>query len=230
MTGHATPLVSVILPIHDGARFLAEALESVAAQHYRRIEVIVVDDGSTDDGAAIAEGHGATVIRQEQRGVAAARNAGIDAARGEILAFIDQDDLWLPAKLRLQVETLARTPDAICLTHQQYFFEQGVERPAWFAKPELLENDHAGWAPSCVAVRRTTFDRVGRYDDTLQHASDSDWIARAKHLGIPFEILTATLVRRRLHRHNDSGQPAVAAELFTTLRRAAARKRSGDGT
>jgi len=230
MTDPATPLVSVILPIHNGARFLAEALESVAAQDYRNIEVIVVDDGSRDDGPAIAERHGATVIRQEQRGVGAARNVGIAASRGEILAFIDQDDLWLPAKLRLQVEALTRSPDAICLTHQQYFFEEGVERPAWFAKPELLEADHAGWAPSCLAVWRATFDRVGRYDASLQHASDSDWVARAKHLDIPFEILPETLVRRRLHRHNDSGQPAVAAELFTTLRRAAARKRSGDGS
>jgi glycosyltransferase involved in cell wall biosynthesis len=222
-----TPLVSVIVPIHNGARFLAEALESVAAQDYAAFEVIVVDDGSTDDGAAIAEACGATVLRQQQRGAGAARNAGVNVARGELLAFLDQDDLWLPSKLRRQVETLEAHPESICLARQSYFLEPGVAAPpAWFGKPILLDADHTGWAPSCLAMRMTTFARVGRFDERLHHISDVDWFARAADLAIPIETPPETLVRRRIHGTNDSGSPGAMQEFFTILRGAAARKRS----
>lgn len=221
-----TPLVSVIIPIHNGERFLAEALDSVAAQDYDEVETIVVDDGSTDGGPLLAAAREVTLVRQNQRGVAAARNAGVDLARGEILAFLDQDDLWLPSKLRVQVEILTSYPDSICLVQQSYFLEPGVAPPAWFGRPELLASDHTGWAPSCLAVRRTTFERVGRFDERLQHASDLDWFARATQIGVPIEVTTEMLVRRRIHGSNDSGTPTAMKEIFTVLRGAAARKRS----
>lgn len=221
-----TPLVSVIVPIHNGERFLGEALDSIAAQDYGAIEVIVVDDGSTDGGPLLAGARDVVLIRQDQRGAGAARNAGIDAAHGEILAFLDQDDVWMPSKLSRQVEVLTTHPESICLAQQTYFLETGAIAPAWFGKPELLADDHAGWAPSCLAVRRTTFDRVGRFDASLLHISDVDWFSRAAQIGIPIEIPAETLVRRRIHATNDSGSPTAMKELFTILRGAAARKRS----
>jgi len=220
-----TPLVSVIVPIHNGERFLGEALDSIAAQDYGSVEIIVVDDGSTDGGAALAAARGVTLIRQEQRGAGTARNTGVANARGEILAFLDQDDLWLPEKLRRQVELLLAHPGSFCLAQQAYFLD-GVERPAWFGKPELLAADHTGWAPSCLAVHKTTFARVGPFDERLLHASDLDWFARAKQSGVAMMTPPETLVRRRIHRANESGRPATMTELFVALRGAAARKRT----
>jgi glycosyltransferase involved in cell wall biosynthesis len=221
-----TPQVSVIVPLHDGERFLGEALDSVAAQDYGAVELIVVDDGSTDAGPSLALARGVTLLRQEQRGAGAARNAGVDAARGEILAFLDQDDLWLPSKLGRQVEILATHPESICLAQQSYFLEDGIAPPAWFGKPVLLGVDHTGWAPSCLAMRRTTFERVGRFDERLRHISDVDWFSRAAAMHIPIEMPPELLVRRRIHAANDSGNPAAMQELFTILRGAAARGRS----
>src|ERR1044072_7097933 len=106
------PLVSVIIPVYNGARFLLAALESVFAQTYRPFEVIVVDDGSADDSGRIAQSFsGVHYIRQANQGVAAARNTGIEAARGEFYAFLDQDDLWTPEKLRLQIQHMLNHPD-----------------------------------------------------------------------------------------------------------------------
>jgi glycosyltransferase involved in cell wall biosynthesis len=222
-----TPLVSVIVPIHNGERFLGEALDSIAAQDYSAIEVIVVDDGSTDGGPALAAARNVRLLRQDQRGAGAARNAGIDVARGEIFAFLDQDDLWLPSKLRLQVEVLTAHPESICIAQQAYFLEAGAAMPAWFGKPELFDNDHAGWAPSCLAVRRPLFERVGRFDESLIHGSDVDWFARASHMNVPIERPGETLVRRRIHKANDSANLAAMTDFFTIVRKAAARKRSG---
>src|SRR4029079_2498347 len=99
------PLVSVIVPVYNGERYLREALESVFAQTYRAIEVIVVDDGSPDDSGTIGQSFPEVrYIHQTNQGVAAARNNGIEAARGEFFAFLDQDDLWVPEKLNVQVE------------------------------------------------------------------------------------------------------------------------------
>jgi glycosyltransferase involved in cell wall biosynthesis len=222
-----TPLVSVIVPIYNGARFIAEALDSIAAQDYGAIEVIVVDNGSTDDGPRIAVARGVTLLHQEQRGAGAARNAGLEFARGEIVAFLDQDDLWLPAKMCRQVELLTAHPDSICIAQQAYFLAPGMERPKWFARETLLQTDHAGWAPSCLATRRTTFDRVGGFDETMRHASDVDWFARAKELGIAIEMPPETLVHRRIHEQNDSTNLAAMTEFFLVIRAAAARRRSG---
>src|SRR5262245_30125310 len=106
------PLVSVIVPTMNGGPLLEETLASVARQTWRRREVIVVDDGSTDDTPARLARHGTaiTVVRQENRGPGAARNAGFRVARGDYLAFLDHDDLWAPAKLERQVDVARRNP------------------------------------------------------------------------------------------------------------------------
>src|SRR6476619_4299573 len=117
------PLVSVIIPVYNGARYLRAALESVFAQSYCNFEVIVVDDGSVDDSGVIAQSFPEVrYINQTNQGVAAARNHGIEVARGEYFAFLDQDDLWTPEKLKLQIEYLLNHQDlGYTLTQQQYF-------------------------------------------------------------------------------------------------------------
>src|SRR5262245_15244646 len=111
------PAVSVILPAHNGGRWLRESLDSVLGQTAPPDEVIVIDDGSRDRTPDLLRSYGdrITVRRQPQQGIGAARNAGIALARGELLAFIDQDDVWLPDKLARQLRHAGREPDAAVL-------------------------------------------------------------------------------------------------------------------
>jgi glycosyltransferase involved in cell wall biosynthesis len=108
--------ISVVIPCYNGARYLGEALRSVADQTHSPLEIIVIDDGSTDHSASVAESSGlrVRVIRQENRGQAAARNRGIDEARGDWIAFLDADDLWMPSKLQSQLSVVSDADIAVC--------------------------------------------------------------------------------------------------------------------
>lgn len=108
----ALPLVSAVVPVHNGERFLAAALDSVLFQDYEPLEVIVVDDGSTDRSAEVASSRPVRLLRQENAGMAAARNAGIAHASGELVAFIDADDEWLPEAVARQAAVLAKEPSS----------------------------------------------------------------------------------------------------------------------
>src|SRR5687768_3446883 len=108
----AKPLISVVIPAYNGEVFLEQAIQSALEQTWPRAEVVVVDDGSTDRSAEIAASYPVKLVRQENRGVAAARNRGIDEARGDLLSFLDQDDIFRPEKLERQFEALRTQPDA----------------------------------------------------------------------------------------------------------------------
>ena len=222
------PLVSVIIPVYNGGRFLRAALESVFAQTYRPFEVIVVDDGSTDDSGAIAQSFpDVRYIHQANQGVAAARNHGLEAAAGEFFAFLDQDDLWKPEKLKLQVEHLLSSPDlGYTLTQQQFFLEPGATLPAWFRK-ELLSAVHTGWVLGTLVVRRATFDQVGNFATGYSAANDSDWFFRAKAAGIPMAVVPELLLLKRIHDSNDSGRAKeVLSELLKVVKSSLDRQRS----
>ncbi len=222
------PLVSVIIPVYNGAPYLRAALESVFAQTYRPFEVIVVDDGSKDDSAIIAQSFSAvSYIRQENQGVAAARNQGIEAARGDFFAFLDQDDLWTPEKLKLQVEYLLSNQDlGYTLTQQQYFLEPGTTLPAWFRK-ELLTSIHTGWVLGTLVVRRTAFEQVGNFATGYSAANDSDWFFRAKAAEIPMAVVPQLLLLKRIHETNDSGRAkAILSELLKVVKTSLDRQRS----
>jgi glycosyltransferase involved in cell wall biosynthesis len=211
------PLVSVIIPVYNGERYLRAALESVFAQTYRPFEVIVVDDGSKDNSGIVAQSFpDAHYIHQPNQGVAAARNHGIEVARGEFLAFLDQDDLWTPEKLNLQINYLLRHPDlGYTLTHQQFFLDPGATLPAWFRK-ELLSSAHPGWVLGSMVVRRTAFEQVGNFATDYSAASDGDWFFRAKAAGISMAVVPELLLLKRIHGANES---AHAKEILSELRR-----------
>jgi glycosyltransferase involved in cell wall biosynthesis len=222
------PLVSVIIPVYNGARYLRAALESVFAQTYRPFEVIVVDDGSIDDSGDIAQSFPEVrYVRQKNQGVAAARNNAIDAARGEFFAFLDQDDLWTPEKLRLQVRHLLSHPDlGYTLTHQQFFLDPGATLPAWFRK-ELLASVHTGWVLGTLVVRRAVFETVGNFATAYSAANDSDWFFRAKAAGIPMAVVPELLLLKRIHGANDSGRSKeILSELLKVVKTSLDRQRS----
>jgi len=211
------PLVSVIIPVYNGARYLHAALESVFAQTYRPFEVVVVDDGSVDASGVIAQSFpDVRYIHQANQGVATARNNGLEAARGEFFAFLDQDDLWTPEKLKLQIAHLLSHPDlGYTLTQQQFFLDQGATIPAWFRK-ELLTEVHTGWVLGTLVVRRTAFENVGNFATGYSAASDGDWFFRAKAAEIPMAVVPELLLLKRIHGANES---ARAKEILSELRK-----------
>jgi len=223
-------LVSVVIPVLDGERFLAETLESVFAQDYPRFEVIVVDDGSTDGTADVARSFGAVrYIHQSNQGQAVARNTGIAAARGEFLAFLDADDLWTPNKLSLQVGYLLTHPEiGFTLSRQRIFLEPGAERPSWL-RDDLIDREHVGFFPSTLVVRRSVFDRIGVYDPSFRIGESADWFARANDAGIRRAIVPEVLLHKRVHGVNLTNNHELArADIFRALRSSIARRRADD--
>jgi glycosyltransferase involved in cell wall biosynthesis len=220
-------LVSAVLIVRNGDRFLERALESVRAQTYRPFEIIVVDGGSTDGTEALARARDdVRLVLQQGTGIAEAYNTGIDAARGEFTAFLSYDDLWVPEKLALQVAFLRAHPEArYTVGMLRYFLEPGCELPLGM-RPELLEGAHVGRVMETLLARRTLFEEVGGFDPALRIANDVDWFARVQDLGVPGVVLPQVLLHKRLHDANTSSNEAVnTAELLAVLRRSVARRR-----
>jgi glycosyltransferase involved in cell wall biosynthesis len=217
--------VSVIVPVHDGAAYLGAALASAAAQDPPPLEIVVVDDGSTDDSAAIAERQPLVrCLRQPHRGCAAARNAGVEAAHGALLAFLDADDAWTPGGLRARVAFLAAHPELDgVVAHQELYLEPGTERSTAI-RPEHLDAPQPGWLPSALVIRRQAFARVGPFDVSYRLSSDVDWFLRAKDLGVRIELLPEVVVRRRIHHQNlsathEQGHPALLRAVRASIAR-----------
>lgn len=213
------PLVSVIVPAYNRERYLAGALDSIFMQDYRPIEVIVVDDGSTDGTARVAESYAEVCcLCQPHRGVSAARNLGIAASRGEFLAFLDSDDRWVIAeKLSLQVDYLLQHPAiGYCMGKMQNVLEAGIAMPDWITPKELLPHD--GISPCTMLIRREAFARVGPFDTRFSHGEDTDWLFRAKEAGLVYTILPELIVHRRIHKtnlmHTRGPQLALMAKLL----------------
>ena len=181
------PLVSCVVPVHNGERYLGEALDSIAAQTHRPIEIIVVDDGSTDGSAAVAGRHPAAVRlhAQPNAGPAAARNRGLRDARGEYLAFLDADDLWHPEKLECQMARFRIRPEmGSCVTHAQNFWVPELrEEEARFLEHRLSQ-PIPGYVTGTLLARRAVFESVGLFDPLLSHGDSTEWFLRTNAMGI----------------------------------------------
>jgi glycosyltransferase involved in cell wall biosynthesis len=212
--------VSVVIPAYNSAGWIAEALASVAAQTAPADEVLVVDDGSTDGTAELVESLGARCLRQANAGCAAARNAGVRAATGDLIAFLDADDLWTPEKLEVQAEHMERNPGLLyTIAHFRHFIDGSVEG----VRADTLEGVHPGRLPSTLIARPEAFEVVGGFDEGMLSGSDIDWFARAVDLAAPMELLPETLLLKRAH--SDSIMWSSShANLFLSLRRSVARK------
>ncbi|MCL4721020.1 MAG: glycosyltransferase [Gammaproteobacteria bacterium] len=210
------PLVSAVMPVFNGSRHIGTAIESVLGQGFADLELIVVDDGSRDGSADLAAGFGprVRVIRQANQGSAVARNAGIAAARGAYVAFIDADDAWLPAKIETQVRYLATHPDVGLVYHR---WQEWNGDPRTLAElgmqsiPELpgLDTEDSGWVyhrllldcivhTSTVMVRRSLLADAGGFDPKLRRGQDYDYWLRLSRL-TPMHKLATTLSVYRIH-------------------------------
>jgi glycosyltransferase involved in cell wall biosynthesis len=179
------PLVSVIIPTYNRAALVAEAIASVKSQTFRDFEIIVVDDGGIDGTfEALTADRDLRVLRHSRRGgVAAARNLGVSAARGQWLAFLDSDDLWLPAKLARQRDFLAERPDLNLCQTDETWVRRGVRvnKPLGHRKVAgrifLPSLERCMISPSAVILRRRLFEDQGGFDETLPAAEDYDlWL------------------------------------------------------
>lgn len=209
MTQPEAPTVSVVIPAYNAAWCVAKAIDSVLAQDYCDFELIVVDDGSTDDTAAVlaAYGDAIRVIRKPNGGLSSARNAGIAAARGEFIAFLDADDWWLPGKLRLQMSSMRQNANiGFSSTTARVVDPDGNLVNIWacahwdgpFLAHLFGSNADVAGSGSAVIARRSLFDQVGGFDETLRSLEDIDmWmrLAAVSEYACMEEPLTVILKR-----------------------------------
>jgi len=211
------PLVSVVIPVFNRAHTLRCAVESVLKQDVEAWELIVVDDGSSDGGCAIADSFGDPRIRtlrhETNRGAAAARNTGVQMARGRYIAFLDSDDEWLPGKLKAQITAMEKRPDApqaLCtgfILHREETGRRSKRWPradgSWFET--ILDGCYVS-PGSTLMVRRECFAAIGPLDETLTRLEDWDWLLRCMER---FSFDCLPVLGAVVH----AGQPARAAAV-----------------
>lgn len=216
-----TPDVSCVIPAYQAERFLAEAIDSVLGQTHQSLELIVVDDGSTDRTAAVAESYGdrLRLIRQANGGYHSARNAGVEAARAPWVAFLDADDVWLPVKLERQLACFAARPTTdLCVTHFQNFWAPELADEAERYRDHPLGGPLSGYIAQTLLARREAFDRFGGIPEPGQ-GGDTLWFERAVRAGAVLEVLPEVLLRRRIHGQNHSLQGTQGVDdLFQLIR------------
>jgi glycosyltransferase involved in cell wall biosynthesis len=214
--------ISVVIPVFNGARFLAGAIDSALGQDGVSVEVIVVDDGSTDATARVAAGYGEriTYLRQPNRGPSAARNLGIARARGDFLAFLDSDDVWPPHNLFTLLAAMTAGVDIVLGQIQEQRFE--AEQQAWVAS----RTPTFSLSLCAMLVRREAVARVGPLDETIRIGEDKDWFYRAQEAGQHIVYLAEHIaLYHRRHETNmtrDMGRPETY--LLSLLRKSLQRR------
>ncbi|MBW2646296.1 MAG: glycosyltransferase [Deltaproteobacteria bacterium] len=207
------PKVSIIIPVYNGERYIAQAIESALTQTYRKFEIIVVNDGSTDNSYEKIKPFLPSVkyIFQENQGVAAARNTAIKNSSGEFIAFLDQDDLWLPEKLELQVDYLLHNPDVgLVHSNMSYINEEGKSIQREFDFPSRIAGRCFGElfiknkiAILTVLLRRDCLDKVGLFNVQFSGVDDYDLLLRVSRY-YPVWHINQSLAGYRLHGSNTS--------------------------
>lgn len=198
------PLVSVVIPTFNRAAWVGEAIDSVLAQDHTPIELIVVDDGSNDTTPQVVQPYAPalTYIQRPHRGVSAARNDGVAASRGDLVAFLDSDDLWLPGKIATQVALFTHHPQLQACYTDEIWIRHGVR-----VNPRQVHRKHSGWifhqslprctiSPSSIMLRRSQWDRLGGFDERLPACEDYDLWLRLT-LTTPVHLIPQPLIVKR---------------------------------
>lgn len=228
------PIVTAVVPLFNGARFLRAAVDSIARQAMGRVRAVVVDDGSTDSSPVLLDALAAEydwvvpVRHGANRGVAAARNSGVAAADTPFVAFLDQDDVWAEDKLDRQLAVLDAEPELdFVLARQLFHLEPGAARPAW-VKERYLDGPQAGHVFGTLLARRHCFARTGPLRENLRYGTDDvDWFARARAAGLRHRMMEETLLHRTLHPGNLSRMTEHNnPELLRVMRDAIQRRRA----
>ena len=228
---------SCVVPVHNGSRWVADAIRSALDQSAPPREVIVVDDGSRDDTASVIESFGERVVhlRQDHLGVAVAGTTGVAQAGGDLLAFLDADDLWHPDRLRLQMELLDAHPGiGLADAHTRCFWSDDLSEAEVHADPQwagAFWRTPAAGHISTWLVRRDAFDSVGGFDESLQYSEDTDWLLRYRDAGGQSVTHPEVLSHRRLHLANmtASDRRGKSRDLVRVVHRSRQRRSAVDG-
>lgn len=213
------PKISVILSVYNGQNYVREAIDTVLAQDYPNVELVVVNDGSTDHTAQIIEAYAdrLLLITQVNKGLGAGRNAGVQASNGDYLSFIDHDDCWESCKLTRQMELIASSSeDPLVFTNVRQFI-----------CPTLTEEERLrlrvpgesmpGFIAGTLLLSRSRFNEVGRFFEINQVGEFVDWYLRAQEKRLPIQMMDDVLLYRRIHKTN-MGRQAEAYDRQAYLR------------
>lgn len=204
------PLISVIIAVYNGEKYIAETINSVLAQDYPSIELVVIDDGSTDGTADIVRNFPQVkYFHMPNAGLGAARNNGVRRASGEYLAFIDADDLWLPEKLRVQMQRLLteNSENTMVFSHMgQFICSTLSETEAGKIKLEEHQKVIPGISAITLLLHKNVFEKVGYFFEIKQVGDFIEWYSRAQDLKIETIMLPEVLAKRRIHASNMSRQ------------------------
>jgi glycosyltransferase involved in cell wall biosynthesis len=214
--------ISVVIPAFNSSAYIGEAIQSVLDQTLRPNETIIVDDGSIDDTADVAAafGEAVRVFRRPHGGISAARNFGVSQVKGDLLAFLDSDDLWRPDKLKAQAQALERDTQlhgVFGLVRQ--FYTPGLD-VSDDQKQKLEATIETGYHAGAMLIRRGSFDGVGPFKEDLQLGEFLDWYARAKDEGLNLATVREVVVLRRIHRTNTGILQADARGDYVTVMKA----------
>lgn len=196
--------ISVIIPVYNAEKYLAEAIESVLQQSIQPEEVFVVNDGSTDKSAEVAKKFipRISLISQANGGISAARNAAIKQAKGSILAFLDADDIWTNDHIEKLLSPFRQNSE---LDMASGHVEQFLSKDANVQLPKTIEENHKvlrGYVAGASLYRREVFDKVGLFNEKLTMAEYVDWFARAKDAGCSHTMIPDIVLKRRIHSQN----------------------------
>ncbi len=219
--------ISVIIPVYNAERYLSEAIESVLVQEVKPLEIIVVDDGSTDKSAEIIKRFKGDVYyqSQENKGAASARNLGVDLTKGSLLAFLDADDLWVSDKLELQIKAL----------EEDSGLEMVFGNVEQFISPEL-DDEHRkrlrtdlgkmpGYHVGTMLVKKSSFQQIGPFNENLELAEFVDWFIRAKEMKVHYKMLPDVVMMRRIHTTNQGLYKQQHRKAYTSVLKAALDRR-----
>jgi glycosyltransferase involved in cell wall biosynthesis len=221
--------ISVMVPVHNGEAYLGEAIDSVRAQSYRPIEIIVVDDGSTDGTAEVARRHGDVVryVRQPRGGNGAARNRAVALAGCDLFLFLDADDRLAPGALERLAGALEHDPSLQAVYgHVREFVSPDVDAEA-LARLRPPVDRIAGCLPTNMLIRRDAFLLVGGFATDLRVGVTVDWAARARELGMRTALLDDVLFERRLHAGNNGIREREHGSHYLRVVKAALDRRRG---
>jgi glycosyltransferase involved in cell wall biosynthesis len=227
--------ISIVIPVFNGEAFLAEAIDSILRQADQVLEIIIVDDGSTDRTPVIAQSFGPPIkyVRQDNQGPAAARNHGVRLAKSEIIGFLDADDLWCAGMLAEQLAVLAAKPECDVVKGLTQFIHElpgddGMLSYQPKGEPLIF------WNLSGTLYRRNVFERVGLLNEAMRFGEDFDWVNRAREQGVGTEVLDRVVQLHRRHAGNMTrGRGFRDLNGFGIIRNAMLRRRrtagEGDG-
>jgi len=223
-------LVSVIIPAYNGERYLGEAIENVLAQNYRPLEIIVVNDGSMDATETVAMDYARDIIYafQENRGPGAARNKGLQMASGDVIGFLDVDDLWSDDKLSFQLARMADEPslEIVLGLSQPMKLQSGKKGQAKFEK---WHDPFCALLLGAGVFRKSVFEKVGFFDEALYYGEDTDWFMRAREMGISMIILPVVTLFYRRHDFNMTLDSATKDRYFIKALKKSLDRRRQDG-